>query len=172
MGVGVGATDGAGNGVLMKMAPLAWWQSAHRTSEATAAAQWDALTAFTHRSPVAQVCSRVHGTVLRHLLEHPGLSPADIVALAADAALRHEQELGAPPHTSAELAVLRNWAPGGCEQQLRDHACRFSPYGDNLYGFYAPETLAVVYGALLLAVMRFSPAGMAGLVQRMFARRT
>ncbi len=30
----------------------------------------------------------------------------------------------------------------------------------------------LVYGALLLAVMRFSPAGMAGLVQRMFARRT
>lgn len=144
-----GTPNGAGNGVLMKMAPLAWWQSAHRTGEATAAAQWDALTAFTHRSPVARVCTRVHGTVLRHLLERPGLSPADTIALAVDAALHHERELGAPAHTSAELAVLRSFVPGACEQQLRDHVCRSSPYGDNLYGFYAPETLAVVYGALL-----------------------
>ena len=54
-----------------------------------------------------------------------------------------------PPHTSAELALLHSWDPGACEQQLRDHVCQPSPYGDNLYGFYAPETLAVVYGAFL-----------------------
>ena len=44
---------------------------------------------------------------------------------------------------------MGSWTPGACEQQLRDHVCRLSPYGGGLYGFYAPETLAVVYGGLL-----------------------
>lgn len=144
-----GTPDGAGNGVLMKMAPLAWWQSAQNTSDATAVSQWDALTAFTHRSPVAQVCTRVHGTVLRHLLDNPDPSPADTIAVAIDAARDHERALGAPPHTSSELAFLATCTPGACEHTLRDHVCRLSPYGQNLYGFYAPETLAVAYGALL-----------------------
>lgn len=144
-----GTPNGAGNGVLMKMAPLVWWQSATGPSEDAAIAQWDALTAFTHRSLVARVCTRVHGTVLRRLLEHPDLSGADTIALALAAARHHEQEIGAPPHTSAELQIVGSWTPGACEQQLRDHVCRLSPHGGGLYGFYAPETLAVVYGALL-----------------------
>ena len=36
----------------------------------------------------------------------------DTIALAADAALRHEQELGAAPHTSRELAFLNTAPPG------------------------------------------------------------
>lgn len=144
-----GSPNGAGNGVLMKLAPLAWWQTAHAMSAADAVAQWDSLTGLTHDSAVARVCTRVHGTVLRYLLERPDCEPEAIIDVAIAAARQHEQDLGAARHTSSELEFLQDCVPGACEQQVRHHVCRQSRHGDNHYGFYAPETLAVVYGALL-----------------------
>ncbi|WP_157931533.1 ADP-ribosylglycohydrolase family protein [Mycobacteroides abscessus] len=144
-----GSPGGAGNGVLMKMAPLAWWHAAHGTGEEQALKEWDALTTFTHDSDVARVCTRVHGTVLRHLLENTHTSPTELMDRALSAAHHHEELLGAPPHTSEELEALTQLTPGACEKRLRKLVCRASRHSDKLYGFYAPETLAVVYGAYL-----------------------
>lgn len=143
-----GTVGGAGNGVLMKLAPLVWWQVACGVGAAGAVEQWDAFTTLTHDSSIARVCTRVHGTVLWYLLDRGG-QVGDIVEIALSAASQHERLLGAEPHVSEELSFLRDCVPGDCEARLRARVCRRSGRGDNLYGFYAPETLAVVYGAFL-----------------------
>lgn len=143
-----GSPGGAGNGVLMKVAPLVWWQSACGTSAQQSIEEIDALTGFTHDSAVARVCSRVHGTVLRFLLEHGG-DPEEIVSVALRAAHAHEENLAAPTHISEELQYLKGLIAGDCEQHVRSKVCGLSVRARNLYGFYAPETLAAVYGAYL-----------------------
>lgn len=151
-GVPVGAAGtpgGAGNGVLMKLAPLVWWQVSTGMLVEEAVAQWDAFTTLTHDSAVARVCTRVHATVLWHLLVEWGRPVGDVVEVALDAARRHEQLLDAEPHVSEELSFLRQCVPGDCEQLVRGQVCGPSARGGRLYGFHAPETLAVVYGAFL-----------------------
>lgn len=89
--------------------------------------------------------------MLRYLLTTGASNPADVVRVALEAADYHERALKAPPALSSELAVLTRCPDRErFERVWRAQVCRFSERTDRLYGFYAPETLAVVYGAFLL----------------------
>ena len=59
----------AGNGVVMKMAPLVVWQILGEVDERTRRGQYDLLTNMTHNSEIARICTRLHGEVLSVLLE-------------------------------------------------------------------------------------------------------
>lgn len=141
-----GTKDGAGNGVLMKLAPLVLWQQAKETSAADAQEQWDVLTKFTHDSDIARVCTRVHAEVLSFVLD--GGAHADVIDFAQATASKHEAALDVPGVVSEHLGDLAELKSRG-ERHLRSVA---SPRGDSgqLYGFYAPETLVCAYGAFSL----------------------
>jgi ADP-ribosyl-[dinitrogen reductase] hydrolase len=62
-----GARDGAGNGIIMKMAPLALWHIALETDHDEVYRDLDSITTFTHGLPVARVASRVHFDMLSYL---------------------------------------------------------------------------------------------------------
>ena len=56
-----GEKDKAGNGVVMKMAPLVVWQVLSEVDERTRRGQYDLLTNMTHNSEIARICTRLHG---------------------------------------------------------------------------------------------------------------
>ncbi len=66
-----GQKNSAGNGVVMKMAPLALLYIALETDKAEVYRHLDACTQFTHDSLVAKVASRVHYDALNYLVRHP-----------------------------------------------------------------------------------------------------
>ena len=66
----------AGNGVVMKMAPLVVWQVLGEVDGRTRRGQYDLLTNMTHNSEIARICTRLHGEVLSALLERRTVSEA------------------------------------------------------------------------------------------------
>lgn len=66
----------AGNGVVMKMAPLVVWQVLGEVDKRTRRGQYDLLTNMTHNSEIARICTRLHGEVLSALLEGRTVSEA------------------------------------------------------------------------------------------------
>ncbi|HEY8885936.1 MAG TPA: ADP-ribosylglycohydrolase family protein [Candidatus Microsaccharimonas sp.] len=137
-----GTIDGAGNGVLMKMAPLAYWQSVRQTPLRTVFNQYDQLTNMTHDGAVARLTTRVHGDMLSYLLRAEYDKRQFMVVLEGSLAL-HEFE-------------TRQWGgvqPGFLRDQLKylygtvNKETILSETDGK--GFYAPQTLAMAYGAFM-----------------------
>jgi len=138
-----GTVDGAGNGVLMKMAPLAFWHGVRQSELREKYRQYDQLTNMTHDSAVARLTTRVHGDMLAYLLREEYNRSKFMNVLEASIVI-HEFE-------------LREWGkevyPGFLRKQFE------YLYGDittetilsetDGRGFYAPQTLAMAYGAFM-----------------------
>lgn len=60
-----GEKNGSGNGVVMKLAPLALWQTMNELPPLRRHAQLDALTSMTHESKIAHFTSQLHGGCAR-----------------------------------------------------------------------------------------------------------
>ncbi len=142
-----GEVNGAGNGVIMKLAPLAYWLIAHNAPDTRAYQQLDAFTAFTHRSFEAQVATRVHYDTLLYLGTEQ-YDASEFSDLPYTFALWHEAQLGRRSnHVSQALRYLRTQDEPGTDYILQHTDGK---------GFYVPETLAMAYGALMLHDGEFS----------------
>lgn len=149
-----GTIDGTGNGVLMKMAPLAFWQKARKTPVRTAYEHYDQLTNMTHNGAVARLTTRVHGDMLAYLLRDEYTKQQFMTVLEGSLAL-HEFEM-------REWGHRDGIGPGFLRDQLK------YLYGDvtketilsetDGKGFYAPQTLAMAYGAFIAHDGEFTPA--------------
>jgi ADP-ribosylglycohydrolase len=142
-----GEPKGAGNGVLMKMAPLVYWQAAGETPPEQATQQVIALTRMTHKAPEAVVSSLVHANVLRRLmdtrLESDMKLDKDFLDFTAWYADSVEHELGVPQITSNYLGKLATAAEDEDFEPVE--ILRLVPN----HGFYAPETLVMAYGSFM-----------------------
>jgi len=133
-----GTVDGPGNGVLMKMAPLAYWQAARETSDDERYAQYDALTNMTHDSATTRLTTRVHGDILVHLMKNGYEREAFLEELASSVS-KHE---GATLADSEARDIL-SYLP---EVHNRNDILTRT----DAKGFRAPQTLAMAYGAFML----------------------
>lgn len=134
-----GQLGGAGNGVAMKMAPLAIWQTFQGLDANTRYEQLNGLTDLTHKSEIARFCSRLHGDVLDAILVGDR-SLADVVE-------------GIPGWYSEdfpkEIAGIRRAVLEPCET-FEDLVTRYAEgKSGKRYGFYVPETLAITYDVYL-----------------------
>ena len=129
----------AGNGVVMKMAPLVVWQVLGEVDKRTRRGQYDLLTNMTHNSEIARICTRLHGEVLSALLEGRTVSEAadrfiqtlDVNDFSKESELLH-RAVHSPCQTDEELAERYAASKSGTD-----------------YGFYVPETLAIAYDIFL-----------------------
>lgn len=145
-----GAKGGEGNGVIMKMAPLVYWQFAKCMSDRERYKQYDELTTMTHDSDIARVCTRVHGDVLFNLLlEDKNMS--DFIFRAQAIAEFHEGQLGVEPILSNELMRLSGYRILDAYEIEDIYRTKYQDVEDNKlgksYGFYVPETLGIAYSA-------------------------
>ena len=129
----------AGNGVVMKMAPLVVWQVLGEVDGRTRRGQYDLLTNMTHNSEIARICTRLHGEVLSALLEGRTVS---------EAANRSIQTL-AVNNFSKESELLHRAVHSPCQtdEELAERYAAGKSGTD--YGFYVPETLAIAYDIFL-----------------------
>jgi ADP-ribosylglycohydrolase len=151
-----GEKGSAGNGVVMKMGPLAVWQAFRDIDTQTRHEQYDMFTTMTHDSEIARVCTRLHGDVLLTLMNETESLP-EVVCRYTDSI--QNEFIG-------EADVLRRAVTRPC----RDAAELAQRYADGKtgtqYGFYAPETLAIAYdiflgtkGVMNIAVYRAANLG-------------
>jgi ADP-ribosylglycohydrolase len=139
-----GEVGGAGNGVLMKLAPLALWHTLRGTEEVQRYAEVDALTVMTHNSSEARVTSRVHSDILQLLLQVEQEAPFETQELAEgiiERAKWHEAQLDVPPVCSTALGYLALPYLECRPQDILKHT--------DGKGFYAPQTLAMAYGVFI-----------------------
>ena len=134
-----GEKDKAGNGVVMKMAPLVVWQVLGEVDGRTRRGQYDLLTNMTHNSEIARICTRLHGEVLSALLE------GRTVSEAADSFIRNL----AVNNFSKESELLHRAVYNPCQtdEELAERYAAGKSGTD--YGFYVPETLAMAYDIFL-----------------------
>ena len=136
-----GELGGAGNGVVMKLAPLVYWQAAQRISDADRYDQYDKITTMTHDSDTARWASRVHGDILHSLLTSDVANTPDYMAAHIIATARkHEVVLGIQDQVSDCLQYLLQ-ADALDQEYILKHT--------DAKGFYVPQTLAMVYGVFL-----------------------
>ena len=129
----------AGNGVVMKMAPLVVWQVLGEVDKRTRRGQYDLLTNMTHNSEIARICTRLHGEVLSALLEGRTVS---------EAADRFIQTLAVNDFSKeSELLHRAVYNPCQTDEELVERYAAGKSGTD--YGFYAPETLAMAYDIFL-----------------------
>ena len=129
----------AGNGAVMKMAPLVVWQVLGEVDKRTRRGQYDLLTNMTHNSEIARICTRLHGEVLSALLE------GRTVPEAAD---RFIQALAVNDFSKeSELLYRAVYHPCQTDEELAERYAAGKSGTD--YGFYAPETLAIAYDIFL-----------------------
>jgi ADP-ribosyl-[dinitrogen reductase] hydrolase len=138
--------DTAGNGVLMKIAPLVFWQVAQKINEEKAEDQIIAITKMTHNNPVAIASSLTHKKILEYLLSDTNFRAFDkkqFIENASMIAKKYERRLGSNDVLSKGLEKLN--------KHFRNNDC----YADIIlsltpkHGFYAPETLIMAYGSFL-----------------------
>jgi len=141
-----GMLDGAGNGVLMKMAPLAFWQYARGTSDDERYDQYDQLTTMTHDSDIARLATRIHGDVLNALLSGT-YDKRELLTMLDESISLHEFETGLPGAMRDLLAYLHGDVDA---QNILNHT--------DGKGFYAPQTLAMAYGAFVMHGGKFVPS--------------
>lgn len=138
-----GEVGGTGNGVIMKLAPLAFWLVATSPDKDEAYQSLDMFTTFTHNSVEAQVATRVHYDTLRRLMVS-GDTVQTIGAFAYMRAVAHEDMLHDNDHaTSQALTYLSDIQHTMTDQVILAHT--------DGKGFYVPETLAMAYGAFVAA---------------------
>ena len=129
----------AGNGVVMKMAPLVVWQVLGEVDGRTRRGQYDLLTNMTHNSEIARICTRLHGEVLSALLEGRTVS---------EAADRFIQTLAVNDFSKeSELLHRAVYNPCQTDEELSERYAAGRSGTD--YGFYVPETLAIAYDIFL-----------------------
>lgn len=129
----------AGNGVVMKMAPLVVWQVLGEVDGRTRRGQYDLLTNMTHNSEIARICTRLHGEVLSALLEGRTVS---------EAADRFIQTLAVNDFSKeSELLYRAVYNPCQTDEELVERYAAGKSGTD--YGFYVPETLAIAYDIFL-----------------------
>lgn len=134
-----GEKDKAGNGVVMKMAPLVVWQVLGEVDKRTRRGQYDLLTNMTHNSEIARICTRLHGEVLSALLEGRTVS---------EAADRFIQTLAVNDFSKeSELLHRAVYNPCQTDEELVERYAAGKSGTD--YGFYVPETLAMAYDIFL-----------------------
>lgn len=134
-----GEKDKAGNGVVMKMAPLVVWQVLSEVDRRTRRGQYDLLTNMTHNSEIARICTRLHGEVLSALLEGRTVS---------EAADRFIQTLDVNDFSKeSELLHRAVYNPCQTDEELVERYAAGKSGTD--YGFYVPETLAMAYDIFL-----------------------
>lgn len=133
-----GEVNGAGNGVIMKLAPLAYWLIAHETDDEVAYRQLDEFTNFTHNSPVARVATRTHYDILKGLARGGQLHRLGEVAFAKS--WLHEEAAGEAGHEVSRALHYLSFGGVGTQDVLD---CTDGK------GFYVPQTLAMAYGAFL-----------------------
>lgn len=135
-----GEETAAGNGVLMKLAPLVFWQLARQTPQTEAEEQLTALTRMTHRASEALVASLVHYQYLKHLFVG-GVSPQDLLQVSYEQAQHYEAAVGTEPVLSRRLEQLVL-----ADTLDREVVLKAAPKK----GFFAPETLVMAYGSFAL----------------------
>ena len=129
----------AGNGVVMKMAPLVVWQVLGEVDGRTRRGQYDLLTNMTHNSEIARICTRLHGEVLSALLEGRTVS---------ESADRFIQTLAVNDFSKeSELLYRAVYNPCQTDEELSERYAAGKSGTD--YGFYVPETLAMAYDIFL-----------------------
>lgn len=141
-----GTLDGAGNGVLMKMAPLAYWQFMRGTSEEERHWEYDQFTTMTHDSDLARLTTRIHGDVLNTLLSNP-YDKEELMAKLDDMISKHEFETGQPGAIRDLLSYLHGEVN---KDTILAHTDR--------RGFVAHQTLAMAYGAFMAHDGEFIPS--------------
>ncbi|MEO8691353.1 MAG: ADP-ribosylglycohydrolase family protein [Candidatus Saccharimonas sp.] len=135
-----GKLGGAGNGVLMKLAPLAYWLIASGIDSSESYDNLDKFTIFTHNSPIAQVATRTHFDALNYLA-HNEYNATDFSDQTYRAALQHEATLGESSNVvSNAIQYLRQ------ESDMTASTILAQTDGK---GFYVPHTLAMAYGAFM-----------------------
>lgn len=145
-----GTKGGEGNGVIIKMGPLVFWQYAKSMSDSERYAQYDELTTMTHDSDIARVCTRVHGDVLYNLLLEE-INIPEFMFNAQSIAEYHEQQLGVEPILSSELMKFSGYHVPSIDEVAGHYIRRGEGLGERAlgksYGFYVPETLAIAYAS-------------------------
>ena len=141
-----GSVTGEGNGVLMKMAPLAFWQAAQGLDDAQRYEQLDLLTNLTHNNPLTRLTSRVHGDVLNYLMMND-YDKKGLLEVLDDSITRHEFETNTPGQLRDLLGYLHREDID--QQTILTHTDR--------KGFHAPQTLAMAYGAFMAHKGNFTP---------------
>ena len=141
-----GEFEGAGNGVLMKLAPLVFWHYVKNTDPLLADRDVVELTRMTHNSDEAVVASLVHKDVLKSLLTSGGRKGTaqrwELAEFAAHRAEYYEEVYD--PYRKAVSSHLTRLSSGG--SLTPERLVNLAPNG----GFYAPETLLLVYGSFIL----------------------
>lgn len=129
----------AGNGAVMKMAPLVVWQVLGEVDGRTRRGQYDLLTNMTHNSEIARICTRLHGEVLSALLEGRTVSEAANRSIRTLAVNGFSKE--------SELLHRAVYNPCQTDEELAERYAAGKLGTD--YGFYVPETLAIAYDIFL-----------------------
>lgn len=132
-----GTPDGAGNGVLMKMAPLAYWQAVRNIGDEERYTQYDQLTTMTHDSDPARLTTRVHGDILISLLRE-GYSHDMFIDRLQNSVDKHETALG-------QVGVMSVLTPYLADVVIKEAILQHT----DGRGFFAPQTLAMAYGAFI-----------------------
>jgi ADP-ribosylglycohydrolase len=138
-----GEKEGAGNGVLMKLSPLVYWQVARGVDQLQRRREYDQLTTMTHDSNIARACTRLHGEVLHDLLTNP------LVEMSAFRA-RGLEVLAGEPHADPKGRIDRALRfPTASLTQLVGRYAYGQPSGH--YGFFVPNTVAMAYDVFAAA---------------------
>lgn len=151
-----GARDGVGNGALIKLAPLVFWQVARGIDDEERHHQYDQLTTMTHDNDTARLATRVHGDFLRHLLlsdfepEYPfEKSGNNLAEFVLESVRIHEDKLRAGNELSKLLGFILDSSLIYKPREILAHT--------DGKGFYAPQTLAMSYGTFILCLGEFTP---------------
>lgn len=140
-----GEQDGSGNGVLMKMAPLAYWHAVQEVEADERYTQYDQLTGLTHDSDVARLTTRLHGDVLDYLIR-AGQDESQLVENFAEfvqeRAAYHQTVITSLGKTVSDALVFLD------NKELLYNPDKILAETDRK-GFFAPQTLALAYGAFL-----------------------
>jgi ADP-ribosyl-[dinitrogen reductase] hydrolase len=131
-----GNPTGEGNGVLMKLAPLALWQTLRPSNSDNE--QIEQLATMTHANDLSVVTALVHRDILAGLF-NGNLQPDDVAAQAASLADYYEIEYKKAGHKTStllgRLALLKEPSP--------EDILEIATGG----GFQSSETLVMAYGA-------------------------
>ncbi len=134
---GSGQKGLSGNGVLMKLSPLVLWQAAKDIPEYERHSQYDALTAITHDTDDARTTTKIHGDILYELVTG-ALAYNDIRKRALE--LAKEYTIPGQFDLASLLSTLQS--PSITSESILHET--------DAKGFYAPQTLGMVYGGLAL----------------------
>lgn len=134
-----GNPDSEGNGVLMKLSPLALWQAVAKPQEANQ--QIESFATMTHANDLSVVTAMLHRDMLARLLEG-SITPDYLVEASAETALVYEKVYpGARHETSTKLGAL-----AAAKKVDAAQITALAPRG----GFWSPETLVMAYGAFVI----------------------